>query len=276
MKDNRKTALVTGACVNTGVAIVEKLAKEGYNVVFTGRNAESVKEKEAYYKQKFPDAQRVYFNSLADMIIALEQGKIDCYIEDGPFVTALVWEDVDLEPLDEAVRGVENGFVFPQGKNEDLRNQVNEFLAGAKADGTVDRLKEKWMGAAEPEEHPDYKSLKGENGTIRLAVSTDGKPLLYQRGDVFTGLEMELLTMFGQKYGYAFDLEVVPFESIIAGIATEKYDMGASTLNITPEREESVDFSDPYATFDVVAVVKDIGAQKTGKTLADFSDATIG
>ena len=57
MKDNRKTALVTGACVNTGVAIVEKLAKEGYHVVFTGRNSESVKEKEAYYKQKFPDAE---------------------------------------------------------------------------------------------------------------------------------------------------------------------------------------------------------------------------
>ena len=27
MKDNEKTALVTGACVNTGVAIVEKLAR---------------------------------------------------------------------------------------------------------------------------------------------------------------------------------------------------------------------------------------------------------
>ena len=31
--------LVTGATVNTGVAIVEKFASEGKNVVFTGRNA---------------------------------------------------------------------------------------------------------------------------------------------------------------------------------------------------------------------------------------------
>lgn len=38
---NRKTALVTGACINTGVAIVEKFASEGYNVIFTGRNAEN-------------------------------------------------------------------------------------------------------------------------------------------------------------------------------------------------------------------------------------------
>ena len=41
-----KNVLVTGACINTGVAIVEKFASEGYNVVFTGRNCESVSEAE--------------------------------------------------------------------------------------------------------------------------------------------------------------------------------------------------------------------------------------
>ncbi|MDY4212966.1 MAG: SDR family NAD(P)-dependent oxidoreductase [Eubacteriales bacterium] len=44
-----KTVLVTGACINTGVAIVEKFASEGYNVVFTGRNSEKVKEAENNY-----------------------------------------------------------------------------------------------------------------------------------------------------------------------------------------------------------------------------------
>ena len=47
--------LVTGACVNTGVAIVEKFASEGNDVVFTGRNEERVKEAEDHYHQKFPE-----------------------------------------------------------------------------------------------------------------------------------------------------------------------------------------------------------------------------
>ena len=47
--------LITGACKNTGVAIVEKFASEGKNVVFTGRNAESVREAEKKYKEKFPN-----------------------------------------------------------------------------------------------------------------------------------------------------------------------------------------------------------------------------
>lgn len=46
--------LVTGACINTGVAIVEKFAAEGCNVVFTGRDPEKVKVCEATYQEKFP------------------------------------------------------------------------------------------------------------------------------------------------------------------------------------------------------------------------------
>lgn len=51
-----KTALITGACINTGVAIVEKFASEGYNVIFTGRSPESVTAAEERYREKFPAA----------------------------------------------------------------------------------------------------------------------------------------------------------------------------------------------------------------------------
>ena len=50
-----KTALITGACINTGVAIVEKFASEGYNVIFTGRSIESIANAEKNYREKFPD-----------------------------------------------------------------------------------------------------------------------------------------------------------------------------------------------------------------------------
>lgn len=53
----KKTVLVTGACINTGVAIVEKFASEGYNIVFTGRKQESVKDAEAFYRKVFPSVE---------------------------------------------------------------------------------------------------------------------------------------------------------------------------------------------------------------------------
>ena len=52
---NSRTALVTGACINTGVAIVNKFLSEGWNVVFTGRNSDKVKLAEEDYKKRFPN-----------------------------------------------------------------------------------------------------------------------------------------------------------------------------------------------------------------------------
>ena len=51
-----KTALISGACINTGVAIVEKFLSENYSVIFTGRNGESIRDAELAYRKKFPNA----------------------------------------------------------------------------------------------------------------------------------------------------------------------------------------------------------------------------
>ena len=51
-----KYALITGACINTGVDIVKKFLENGYGVVFTGRRSEAVKEAEANYRSEFPNA----------------------------------------------------------------------------------------------------------------------------------------------------------------------------------------------------------------------------
>ena len=234
-------------------------------------------------KELFPDAERVYFNTVAEEILAVEQGKVDCYIEDEPFLVAANWEGAEVKRLEEAVKQVNNGFVFPQGEgSRKLREELNAFIAAAKADGTIDRLKEKWLGDTEPTEHPDYTTLSGENGTIRLAVVIESKPMVYLKNGLCTGFEIDLLTLFAQQYGYAFEIDEVPFASVIAGMATGKYDMASSSLNITPEREESVDFSDSYASFDVVMVVKDAAkaaeeaAVLPEKTLADYEQAKIG
>lgn len=63
-----KAVLITGACINTGVAIVEKFASEGYNVVFTGRSMEKVHAAQTAYRKKFPDVQIIgyHMDSLTD------------------------------------------------------------------------------------------------------------------------------------------------------------------------------------------------------------------
>ena len=96
----KKTALVTGACINTGVAIVEKFAMEGYNVVFTGRNLEKVQQQEKEYKRKFPDVQITGYqiDSLIDEKTIDEESikEMFCFLDSmGIFVETLVLNAAD-------------------------------------------------------------------------------------------------------------------------------------------------------------------------------------
>ena len=95
-----KTALVTGACINTGVAIVEKFAAEGWNVVFTGRNAEKVHAAEKIYREKFPDVQIIgyHIDSLLDERTVDEKSVDDLFSdldEKGIFIETLILNAAD-------------------------------------------------------------------------------------------------------------------------------------------------------------------------------------
>jgi len=96
----KKTVLVTGACINTGVAIVEKFAKEGYNVIFTGRKAEKVIEKEREYRAKFPSVEIVGYtiDSLIDDR-TVDEASVEKMFSDidsrGLFVETLVLNAAD-------------------------------------------------------------------------------------------------------------------------------------------------------------------------------------
>jgi 3-oxoacyl-[acyl-carrier protein] reductase len=95
-----KYTLVTGACVNTGVAIVEKFAAEGCNVVFTGRDPEKVKACEAAYQEKFPEVKILGYaiSSLIDERTVDEQAVCDLFAmldEKEIFVDTLVLNAAD-------------------------------------------------------------------------------------------------------------------------------------------------------------------------------------
>ena len=95
-----KTVLITGACINTGVAIVEKFAAEGYNIVFTGRNSEKVKEAEKAYAEKYPNVNIIGYviNSLTDETTVDEQAVSDMFEmldKKGIFAETLVLNAAD-------------------------------------------------------------------------------------------------------------------------------------------------------------------------------------
>lgn len=203
----------------------------------------------------FPDATILEYNNPADMLYALTENKIDITMIDASSYTCALWEGLQISRLDEVAETSSYGIIFPKGQQQELRLQVNAFLAKIKENGTYDKLNEKWFGNKEPAEFLDPESLTGTNGTLRVIVNNELKPFGYIKNGKLVGYDVEILTLFAEEYGYRLDITSVPFQSLLAGVSGGAYQLGISGLTITEERKETFDFSDTYHNEDIIYVV---------------------
>lgn len=203
----------------------------------------------------FPDATILEYNNPADMLYALTENKIDITMIDASSYTCALWEGLQISRLDEVAETSSYGIIFPKGQQQELRLQVNAFLAKIKENGTYDKLNEKWFGNKEPAEFLDPEALTGTNGTLRVIVNNELKPFGYIKNGKLVGYDVEILTLFAEEYGYRLDITSVPFQSLLAGVSGGAYQLGISGLTITDERKETFDFSDTYHNEDIIYVV---------------------
>ena len=203
----------------------------------------------------FPDATILEYNNPADMLYALTENKIDITMIDASSYTCALWEGLQISRLDEVAETSSYGIIFPKGQQQELRLQVNAFLAKIKENGTYDKLNEKWFGNKEPAEFLDPEALMGTNGTLRVIVNNELKPFGYIKNGKLVGYDVEILTLFAEEYGYRLDITSVPFQSLLAGVSGGAYQLGISGLTITEERKETFDFSDTYHNEDIIYVV---------------------
>lgn len=138
-----KTVLITGACINTGVAIVEKFASEGCNVIFTGRNSEKVHAAELLYKSKFPEVNIIgyHIDSLLDER-TVDEESVKNMFEDidkrGLFVETLVLNAADQglgikvfeNPLTDFMRVININMVWNYCLSENAAIRMKEHGGG--------------------------------------------------------------------------------------------------------------------------------------------------
>lgn len=85
-------------------------------------------------------------------------------------------------------------------------------------------------------------------GQVRVASLGDAKPYTFtDESGEFTGFDVELFTDVADRIGID---DVVftgqDFSGLLAAVANGQFDVGVAAIGITPEREETVDFSDGY------------------------------
>ncbi len=82
------------------------------------------------------------------------------------------------------------------------------------------------------------------SGTLSVAADATYAPneFIAEDGKTVIGMDADLAKAIAQAMGLQAEVKNATFDSIIPGLAANKYDLGMSSFTITKEREKTVDF----------------------------------
>jgi polar amino acid transport system substrate-binding protein len=76
------------------------------------------------------------------------------------------------------------------------------------------------------------------DGAIAVGSDTTYAPseFIAEDGRTIVGFDVDLFTLVAQKLGLKAQFQTAPFDSIIAGVGSQKYEVGVSSFTINPDR----------------------------------------
>ena len=127
-----------------------------------------------------------------------------------------------------------------------------------------------------------------ENKVYQIAIDVTFAPFEFQNADgEYVGIDIDLLTAIAEDQGFEFELNPMNFSAGLQAVEAGQVDGMIAAMAITPERQESFDFSDPYFQAGPVIAVQENNdeiqsyedlngktiAVKVGTTGAEFANS---
>jgi polar amino acid transport system substrate-binding protein len=132
------------------------------------------------------------------------------------------------------------------------------------------------LGAsAEPESPPGERSALARvkaSGVLRVAIDATYPPMEYLENGQPVGFDVDLSRELARRLGVTAQFIVMDWDGILAGLTSGRYDIIVSSMNITPARQQQVDFIE-YARMSQVFVTTRDRAIRTEQDLAGRSVA---
>lgn len=82
----------------------------------------------------------------------------------------------------------------------------------------------------------------------KIIIATEGQfaPFNYFQGAKLSGFEVELAELVAKKMGVSVEWKALGFDSLLAGLRQDRWDLVISSHGITDERARAVTFADPH------------------------------
>lgn len=99
----------------------------------------------------------------------------------------------------------------------------------------------------------------GDKEVYTVATDNAYAPFEYideESGDL-VGFDVDLIEALAEEAGIEIEIEQLEFDGIVAGVGSGKFDIGIAGMTITEEREENIDFTQPYYEAGLILAVKE-------------------
>lgn len=114
-----------------------------------------------------------------------------------------------------------------------------------------------------------------DRGTIKVGVMGTYQPYNFLNDKKeMDGFDADIAKEIAKRMGVKVEFVAQEFSGMIAGLQTGKFDTVISQMTITDERKQQMDFTKPYITNYVKAIVRDDNT--TIKSAEDFKGKNIG
>lgn len=117
-------------------------------------------------------------------------------------------------------------------------------------------------------------------GTLVLGTSADYAPYEFMYADdsgtmQYAGIDISAGQYIADELGKELQVENMSFDYLLTSLAKGDFDIVMAAIEVTPERLQSADFSDPYYTDLPPAILVKASDAASYKTLADFSGKSV-
>ncbi|MGH2446232.1 MAG: transporter substrate-binding domain-containing protein [Candidatus Limnocylindria bacterium] len=113
-----------------------------------------------------------------------------------------------------------------------------------------------------------------EAGEIRVSTDPAYPPqsFLNEETNELEGFDIDVAKEIGERLGVEVTFETPSFDAVVAGSWADRWDMSVGSVTITPERDEVLDFTQPY----YFTPAQMTTTEGTGiESLEDFSGTTV-
>lgn len=136
--------------------------------------------------------------------------------------------------------------------------------ASAEVAETAETAEEEADAASPAAEATETDDAEGQLGAVQSAgkmvvgMEGDWAPWSYHDTDSneVIGFDADTARAIGEKLGVEVEIVEAPWESLFAGLDDGRYDMVVNGVEITEERSEKYDFSEPYGYIHTALVVR--------------------